>query len=144
MLNAALDGANLIHDCGYLGQGFVASPELILFADEVIGMVKRYMQGFVLDTDHLALDVIREVGPGGHYLDKKHTLDYFMKEQWRPTFFNRQNLANWIRSGKKTVNEKFVERALEILQTHQPEPLPHEVKHHLDKIWDDAKKQTGM
>jgi trimethylamine--corrinoid protein Co-methyltransferase len=128
LLNAALDGCNLIHDCGYIGQGFVASPEMILFADEVIAMVKRYMKGFEIDDEHLAMDVIRKVGPGGHFLSEKHTLDHFMEEHWRPTLFNRENLPNWIKKGKKTVDQKLIEKALEILKTHKPEPLPQESK----------------
>lgn len=141
LLNAALDGTNLIHDCGYLGQGFVAAPEMIIFANEIIDMVKRYMRGFVIDEDHLALEVIKQVGPGGHFLEEKHTLDFFREEHWRPAFFNRQNLQNWIKSGKKTVNETLIEKALNILKTHNPEPLPQEVKEDLDKIWNDAKKK---
>ena len=142
LLNAALDGTNLIHDCGYLGQGFVGSPELIIFADELIGMVKRYMRGFSLDTDHLALDVIKHVGPGGHFLAEKHTLDFCMQEHWRPAILNRKSLPNWLKNGKKTVNQKLVEKALEILQTHHPEPLSPEVKTDLDQIWRASQKKS--
>jgi trimethylamine--corrinoid protein Co-methyltransferase len=141
LLNAALDGCNLIHDCGYIGQGFVASPEMILFADEVIAMVKRYMRGFEVDDEHLAVDVIRKVGPGGHFLSEKHTLDHFRKEHWRPAFFNRENLPNWIKKGKKTVDQKLIEKALEILKTHKPEPLAQAVKAELDTIWTKAEKK---
>jgi trimethylamine--corrinoid protein Co-methyltransferase len=141
LLNAALDGCNLIHDCGYMGQGFVASPEMILFADEVIAMVKRYMRGFEVDDEHLAMDVIRKVGPGGHFLSEKHTLDHFMNEHWRPTLLNRENLPNWIKKGKKTVDQKLIEKALEILKTHKPEPLSQAVKAELDTIWGKAEKK---
>lgn len=141
LLSAALDGANLIHDCGYVGQGFIAAPEMIIFADEVIAMVKRYMEGFSIDEAHLALDVIGEVGPGGHFLGEKHTLDNFMKEHWRPRLWNRLNLENWIRQGKKTLNERLIAKAMEISGTHQPEPLPKETKHDLDQIWQDAQKR---
>jgi trimethylamine:corrinoid methyltransferase-like protein len=143
LLNAALDGCNLIHDCGYIGQGFVASPEMILFADEVIAMVKRYMRGFEVDDEHLAMDVIRKVGPGGHFLSEKHTLDHFKEEHWRPTLFNRENLANWIKKGKKTVDQKLLEKAAEILKNHKPEPLPQAVKGKLDAIWTEAERKVG-
>ncbi|MBN2126326.1 MAG: trimethylamine methyltransferase family protein [Deltaproteobacteria bacterium] len=135
ILSAALDGANLIHDCGYMGQGFIAAPEMILFADEVIAMVKRYMRGFEIDEPHLALDVIREVGPGGHFLGERHTLDFFMKEHWRPSFFNRANLGNWIREGNRTLNDKLINRALEIAGTHEPEPLSGGTRRDLEEIW---------
>jgi len=143
LLNAALDGVNLIHDCGYLGQGFIAAPEMIIFANEIIDMVKRYMQGFMIDEDHLALEVIKQVGPGGHFLQEQHTLDFFKTEHWRPTFFNRQNLQNWIENGQKTVNEKLIEEALHILKTHNPEPLAQQAKDALDQIWTDANKKRG-
>jgi trimethylamine--corrinoid protein Co-methyltransferase len=138
-LNAALDGANLIHDCGYLGQGFVVSPEMITFADETIGMVKRYMRGFEIDSEHLALDVIKRVGPGGNFLQEKHTLDIFMQEHWQPGIFNRKNLPNWIKDGQKKIDDKLLEKAREILNTHQPEPLAAEIKDELDKIWENVR-----
>ena len=139
LLNAALDGANLIHDCGYLGQGFVASPELIILADETIGMVKRYMRGFQIDGDHLALEVIKQVGPGGNFLQEKHTLEFFMKEHWQPGIFNRKNLPNWIKDGKKKTDDKLLERARDILATHRPEPLAAEIKNDLDRVWNNTK-----
>jgi len=140
LLNAALDGTNLIHDCGYLGQGFIAAPEMIIFANEIIDMVKRYMRGFTIDEDHLALEVIKQVGPGGHFLEEKHTLDFFREEHWMPAFFNRQNLENWVKNGKKTINRKLIEEAMNILKTHNPGPLSQEVKKDLDKIWNEANK----
>jgi trimethylamine--corrinoid protein Co-methyltransferase len=144
LLNAALDGTNLIHDCGYIGQGFVASPDMIVFADEVIGMVKRYMRGFEIDDEHLALDAIRKVGPGGHFLSEKHTLDHFMKEHWRPTLFNRENLPNWIKKGKKTLDDKLIEKAIEIAKNHKPEPLPHGIKERFDTIWEKASERLNL
>jgi len=141
LLSAALDGANLIHDCGYLGQGFIASPEMIVFANEVIGMVKRYLSGFSIDDAHLALDVVRSVGPGGHFLGEKHTLDFFKQEHWRPSLFNRENLPNWIKKGSKTLDQKLVEKALEISKTHKPEPLSSTVSEELDRIWDKISSQ---
>jgi len=141
LLNAALDGANLIHDCGYLGQGFVASPELIIFADETIGMVKRYLRGFEIDSEHLALDVIKQVGPGGNFLQEKHTLDFFRKEHWQPGIFNRKNLPNWIKAGKKKADDKLLQKAREILETHQPEPLAAGIKNELDRIWEKARAE---
>jgi trimethylamine--corrinoid protein Co-methyltransferase len=142
LLNAALDGANLIHDCGYLGQGFVASPEMIIFADETIGMVKRYIRGFEIDSEHLALDVIKQVGPGGNFLLERHTLDYFKKEHWQPGIFNRKNLPNWIKEGQQKTDDKLLAKARDILATHRPEPLADEIKNELNKIWQKAESTS--
>lgn len=141
VLNAALDGANLIHDCGYLGQGFIAAPEMIVLANEVIAMVKRYMRGFEVREKDLALEVIAKVGPGGHFLGEKHTLEHFMDTQWQPEVFNRENLDNWMQKGKKTADQKSRERARRILENHKPEPLSESRRAELDRIWEEAQKE---
>ncbi len=135
LLNAALDGANLIHDCGYLGQGFIAAPEMIIFANEIIDMVKRYMKGFDLDADHLALEVIDKVGPGGHFMGERHTLDFFQGEHCRPDVFNRENLEGWIKKGKKTTNDRLIQQARDILASHKAPSLPEEKIAALENIW---------
>ena len=73
-----------------------------------------------------------------NFLGEQHTLDFFKQEHWRPTFFNRQNLQNWIENGKKTVNQTLIEKALSILGTHTPEPLPQKVTDDLDTIWNEV------
>jgi trimethylamine--corrinoid protein Co-methyltransferase len=72
-LMAALDGANLIHDVGYLGQGLLNNVAAIVMCNEIISYVKRIVRGFDLTREKMAVDVIRQVGPGGHYLTQQHT-----------------------------------------------------------------------
>jgi len=91
--------------------------------------------------DNLVLDVIKQVGPGGNFLQEKHTLDFFMKEHWQPGVFNRKNLPNWIKDGQKKTDDKLLEKAREILDTHQPEPLAADIKNQLDRIWEDTKSR---
>ena len=67
-LLSALDGANLIHDVGYLGQGLLGNPAAIVMGDEIISYVKRFVRGFDLSRQNMALDVIRAVGPAGNYM----------------------------------------------------------------------------
>ena len=55
--------------------------------------------------------------------------------------FRSENLPNWIKKGKKTVDQKLIEKALEILKTHKPEPLARTVKGKLDAIWTEAEKK---
>lgn len=141
LFNASMDGANLIHDCGYMGQGFTGSPEMIVFADEMIGFVKRYMEGFCIDDAHLALDVVRSVGPGGHFLGEKHTLDHFQHEQWQPNLFNRQNLANWMQQGEKRIEARLIEKAKHLRAHHVPEPVAEDVREELDRIWKNAQER---
>ena len=134
LLMAALDGANLVHDVGYLGQGLIGSPAAIVMCAEIISYVKRIIRGFDIGPDRIGMDVIRQVGPGGNFLTADQTLELHRKEHWRPMFANRTDLEQWISKGRKTYGEIAVEKAIEILKTHRSEPLPEEVKQAIDAI----------
>ncbi len=133
-LLAALDGANLIHDVGYLGQGLLSHPGAIVMGDEIISYVKRIIRGFDLSQEKMGLDVIRQIGPGGHFLTVMHTKRHFREELWQPTLLNRDSPDAWAQQGSRRYEEVVVRRTVEILETHQPTPLPEEVRHRLDQI----------
>ncbi len=133
-LLAALDGANLIHDIGYLGQGLLGDPAAIVMCDEIISYVRRIINGFDINQNTLALDLIDKVGPGGNYLAETHTAKNFRGELWRPKFLNRDTHNGWEIKGRLTYRERITRKAKEILSTHKPEPLPDLVKIQLDNI----------
>jgi len=122
-LLAGLSGASLIHDCGYLESGLLASYESIVLADEVVGSVRRILQGIEVNDDTLALDVIDRVGPGGFFLDTDYTLEHFRKEFWFPRRFNRQRNANWEHEGSHPLFFKLNQEAKYILAQYTPQPL---------------------
>lgn len=134
LLAAALDGANLIHDVGYLGQGLIGHPAALVMCAEIIGYVKRMVRGFDIDSRHIGLDVIGEVGPGGDFLTTAHTMEFFQKEHWRPTDCNRDGLDAWQSGGSPTWGEVSTRRAIDILETHTPAPLPDDARAALEEI----------
>jgi trimethylamine--corrinoid protein Co-methyltransferase len=142
-LMAALDGANLIHDIGYLGQGLLGNPASIVMCDEIISYVKRIIRGFDMSREMLALDVIREVGPGGDYLAERHTVKHFRQELWQPKFQNRDNPETWASKGSTRYGERVTQRAREILATHEPEPLPEDVAAKINAIAAKAEKELA-
>ncbi len=133
-LMAALDGANLIHDVGYLGQGLLGNPATIVMGDEIISYVKRIMRGFDIGREMMALDVIRDVGPGGTFLTSPHTKTHFRQEIWRPRFLNRDSPETWKNKGSKRYGEIVTQKAIEILKTHRTKPLPENVRREIDEI----------
>jgi trimethylamine--corrinoid protein Co-methyltransferase len=142
-LVAALDGANLIHDVGYMGQGLLSNPAAIVMCDEIISYVKRIVRGFDLTRDKLGLDTIREVGPGGHFLTVQHTKSHFKEDLWQPKFVNRDSPQAWAARGGKTYEQTVTEKARDILKTYQPEPLPEEVLVKLNRIAERAGKDLA-
>ena len=124
ILMAALDGANLIHDMGYLGQGLLGNPAAIIMCDEMVSYVKRIIRGIDISQEMIGLDVIREIGHGGNYITANHTLKHFRQELWQPKLLNRLNPENWAINGGKSYGEILTQKALEVLETHKPVP-PH-------------------
>ena len=122
-LMALLSGTNLVHDVGYLEAGLTTSPEMIVFTDEMIEMMRRFVAGFDLSAEALALDVIQKVGPGGDFLSEDHTLEHF-REFWRPTLFDRRRGDEWRAAGSRRLGDRLREKTLAVLESHQAEPLP--------------------
>ena len=131
---AALTGGNMIHDVGYLEQGLTSSMEMMVASNEIIDMVKRIMRGIPVDDDTKALDVMDEVGPGGHYLDHDHTYTRFKEEIWRPQLIDRQNWENWEAAGSKAYRDRVRERVIEVLETETEPVLDEKMYQELRRI----------
>lgn len=141
ILAQGLAGLNLIHDVGYMDMSMACSVEQLVMSNDIIGMTKRYLSGFEVSDEHLALDVIGKVGPGGHYLEQKHTMKHFRSELWRSKIFTRQPFEKWKETGFKNVEDCVREEIKSTLETHQPESLPDSVVIELERIKGEGEKE---
>jgi len=127
-------GSNLNHDVGYLDFGLTASLELIVIVDEYVALNRRIFAGVEVTPETLAVDTIRQVGPGGDFLSSRHTAKHVRTAQWRPTIINRQGYVRWQEEGGLDLREKARRKALKLLETHQPAPLPDGVAARIDAL----------
>jgi len=127
-------GSNLNHDIGYLGFGLTCAPELVVIVDEIVAMNRRTLEGIEVDDDTLGSDVIAAVGPGGDFLRTRHTKAHARSLQWRPTMLNRVSRTHWEAEGALDLREKARRKAVDILATHTPEPLPTNVSKTIDGL----------
>jgi trimethylamine--corrinoid protein Co-methyltransferase len=88
----------------------------------VISWLRRYLRHFDLGEDSLALDVIHQVGPDGHFLETDHTLRH-VREGWSPALFDRRTHYRWSEDGALTLQERANRRVKQVIQDHRPEPL---------------------
>jgi len=121
-----LGGVDMSFNSGRLECGLLASPVLLLYADEAIGMHRRFFRGMEVNETTLALDVIKEVGPGGFFVGHQHTLDHF-RELWEPTLPSWEPRDLWESRGSTTMLERAREKVVQIREEHVVEPLPTEV-----------------
>jgi trimethylamine--corrinoid protein Co-methyltransferase len=127
-------GSNLNHDLGYLDFGMTGSLELIVLTDEFLAMNRKLVAGVEVTPETLAVDVVREVGPGGDFLSTRHTAKQVRRAQWRPTIVNRQGHARWQEEGGLDLREKARQKALRLLETHEPAPLPVGLAARIDEL----------
>jgi trimethylamine--corrinoid protein Co-methyltransferase len=142
LLLYSASGANLIHDLGMIDIGMTGSIDLMVFCDEVISYVKRLQQGFTVDDEALAFDVVKKVGPGNNYIAEKHTYQNFRKELYIPELGLRSQYDLWAKAGSKTMLDLTHERTLDLLANHKPESLDSEVAAKLDVIMEQAEKRV--
>lgn len=130
-LTAALSGAHLIHDVGLLYHAARVSAEAFVLSDEIVAMVRSFLQGIRLDRDALAVQVIDAVGPGGHFLHQDHTLRNF-RRVWHPGLFDRSMQGG--PASAEALSRRLRERAEQLLATHQPRPLNSESEARLTEV----------
>jgi len=117
----------VLHSAGILESYNCMSYEKFIIDDEMCGMVKRIHRGIEVNPDTLALDVIKEVGPGGHFLDKDHTYNHFRTEFYQPRLSNRDDFVTWQANGSPQSMETAHKKYKEILETYEAPELPADV-----------------
>ena len=115
-LLCALAGANFIHDAaGLMEFALTVSYEKYVVDNEILGMVMRAVEGIRVDDDTLAFDLIKQVGPGGHFVTAKHTRRFMRSEHYQPSLSDRDSREEWEAKGSKTTLERAAERVKEII-----------------------------
>jgi len=133
ILIAGLNGANLVHDVGYINNGLTTSFEQIVVSAEVVGSVLRMAGGIDVDEETMALDLIAEVGPGGEYLTTEHTLRHF-RDNWFPRLIARDPYEKWEQKGRKDLGSRANEFVRRVLEKHEPKSLDGRIAEELRRI----------
>ncbi|ATW27879.1 trimethylamine methyltransferase family protein [Candidatus Formimonas warabiya] len=140
LLITEVSGINFVlHAAGIIESYNTISYEKFIIDDEICGMVKRIKKSFDVNQETLAFDVIKEVGPGGHFLDKEHTFHHFRGEFYRPALSNRTTYEMWKENGSRQAMEVANKKWKEILSNYQPPELPAQVDKALQKFMGEIK-----
>ena len=130
---SAQSGGHIVHDVGYLESGLCYSLAQLVICDEILSWLGSSMREVDISDEALAVDLIDQIGPDGQYLDHMHTATRF-RERWYPELFKRDTYDNWAAKGSTTLGQRAAKRVEEILEGHQPEPLPGEVTRRIKEI----------
>lgn len=140
MLMAALAGANMIYGLGMIDLGMTLDFSQIVIDNELAKMVRKIIGGIPVNDETMAVDVIRHVGCGGHFLQEEHTLRHMRGEQTYTQLFDRRPYGQWKGDGKKDLSARAKEKMQDILKNHKPDCLDGATAKILDDIIAEAKE----
>lgn len=128
-LLTAMAGSNYVHHAaGMLESMISVAYEQYVIDDEIIGMSCRVLKGIDVDPEHLALEVIDSVGPGGNFMTSPHTLEHMRDE-----YFNGNGVADlksrqkWEKEGSLTTRDKAKKIAQKLLEEKERLYIPENV-----------------
>ena len=140
-LNAGLlSGVNfMLHACGWLEGGLVSSYEKFVMDADQLGSLHKLAAGITVDENTQAMDAIREVGPGGHYLGCAHTQDNFKEAFWRTDLLDYRPFETWDEAGAMDSQSLAAKRVAKSLGDYQQPPMDP-ATHDALKAYVEAKK----
>jgi len=94
--------------------------------DEAIGWSRRVTRGIDVNEETLAVNVIHDVGPNGHYLRHKHTRKFFKTEFWYPNLHDVTTSMNGRPPASRPMRDRTVARVRNISKPITPPPLKPE------------------
>ena len=130
-----LAGADLIVNGGMYSSGVTASLEQLVIDDEISGVLRRFMEGIDFDPAKQAVEVIKEIGPGGEFLSSGHTVEYLRSGEHRLNELSlRLPLRKWTELGKPDLLSAARGRVHALMSGRGAEPLGRDIKKNISEI----------
>ncbi len=99
--------------------------------DEIAQMMKRLKRGISFSEEDLALDLIREIGPGGSFITAKHTISRMKTEAVMTKIADRDARTIWEKKGALDIHARAMNRVRDIMKQNTAALLPAEVEEKL-------------
>ncbi|MDR6294598.1 trimethylamine--corrinoid protein Co-methyltransferase [Inquilinus ginsengisoli] len=107
LLPTMLGGVNFVlHAAGWLEGGLVSSYEKFILDTDQLGMMQVMAEGIDLSENGQAMDAIRQVGPGSHYLGCDHTQRNFENAFYRSTIADNNSYEQWEAEGRQDASQR--------------------------------------
>ena len=100
LIPALMGGVNfMLHSAGWLEGGLAMGYEKFVIDADQCGLMAKFVGGVDLSENGQAMDAIREVGPGQHFLGTAHTYANFETAFARSEVANNDSFEQWEEDG---------------------------------------------
>ena len=141
---AMMGHANFLHHgLGWLEGGLAASFEKVIIDAEMLQAMAEFMQPLAVTEDDLALEAIRDVGPGGHYFGTAHTLARYETAFYRPMLSDWRNYETWAEAGSLSATQRAQQIYRQLIADYQQPTLDPAIKEQLHAFVAQRKAQGG-
>ena len=107
LLPTCLAGVNFVlHTAGWLEGGLSMGYEKFIMDVDQAGMMHTFLAGVDLSENGQAMDAIREVGPGKHFLGCAHTQANFEDAFYRSPITDNNSYEQWQDEGSKDLAQR--------------------------------------
>ena len=135
-----LAGVNfMLHTAGWLEGGLAMGYEKFVMDCDQAAMMAVYANGVDMSDNGQALDALREVGPGQHFLGCSHTQANFKSAFYRSTVADNNSFEQWTEDGSQTAEQRAETLYKELLASYAPPELDTDIDARLIKFMEDKK-----
>jgi trimethylamine--corrinoid protein Co-methyltransferase len=125
-------GNFMMHGAGWLEGGLRCSYEKMILDIDLLQMVAEFLTPLDLSEDALAVEAIRDVGPGGHFFGTQHTQDRYRNAFYSPILSDWRNYESWMLAGAPTAIERANRVWKERLAGYEAPPMDPAIREELD------------
>lgn len=142
---AIMGGAHMVlHAVGWMEGGLRASFEKMILDADLCAMVSRFMDPIDFSEGGLALDAVRDVGPGGHFFGTQHTLERYRDAFYQPLISNWSNYEAWEEAGKPEAKQRMIELVDQFLAAYEEPSIDEAAREELGEFVARRKAEGGV
>ena len=142
--SAVLGHVHLLHHgLGWLEGGLCASFEKFIIDAELLQMMAEVLKPVVINDAELAVEAIRDVGPGGHFFGTAHTLERYETAFYAPVLSDWRNFETWSEDGALDATQRANRIFKQLLERYEPPPLDDAIREELRAFVARRKEEGG-
>ena len=113
----------VLHTAGWLEGGLAMGYEKFMMDVDQAGMMHTLLAGVDLSENGQAMDAIREVGPGKHFLGCAHTQANFENAFYRSPLADNNSYEQWLAEGSQDMAQRANTQWKRLLADYEAPPL---------------------
>lgn len=130
---AVMGGVNMMkHGLGWMEGGLHTSFEKFVLDADLLQMVTEFLTPIGMTDADMAIEAMREVGPGGHFFGCEHTQSRYKTAFYNPIISDWRNFESWEEAGRPEAYGKANQIYRDMVAAYEPPPMDAAIREELD------------